>query len=60
MSKKKETTIKIYFKEGKIDKIPTKKWDDYEYIDGFFVVKRHGVWIAIYNMDSIDCIIVGG
>ncbi len=52
-------TIKIYFKDGKVDEIPPEIWDDYQYIDRLFVVKRRGVWIGIYNIDSVDCITVG-
>lgn len=54
-----EATIKVYFKDGKVDEIPSRIWDDYEYNDGMFVVKRRGVWIGIYNMDIVACVVVG-
>lgn len=55
-----KATIKVYFKDGKVDEIPSRIWDDYEYHDGgIFVVKRRGVWIGIYNIDCVDCIVVG-
>lgn len=58
MSKKKQK-IKVYFKDGKIDVIPQKFWNDYDYIDHNFVVIKNGRWIAIYNMDIVACVIVG-
>ena len=54
-----KATIKVYFNDGKVDEIPSKIWDDYEYNDGMFVVKRRGCWIGIYNMKCVDCIVVG-
>ncbi len=54
-----KATIKIFFKDGNVDEIPSRIWDDYQYIDRLFVVKRRNVWIGIYNMDAIDCITVG-
>ena len=54
-----KATIKIYFNDGKVDEIPSKIWDDYEYNDGLFVVKRCGCWIGIYNMKCVDCVVVG-
>ena len=53
-----KATIKIYFKDGKINELSAKIWDDYQYLDRIFVVKRRGVWIALYNMDAIDCIVI--
>ena len=55
----KKAAIKVFFKDGKVDILPSKIWDDYEYIDGMFVVKRRGVWIVVYNMESVTCISVG-
>lgn len=54
-----KATINIYFKDGKMYELQSKFWDDYQYLDRLFVVKRRGVWIGIYNMDAIDCITVG-
>lgn len=50
--------IKICFKDGLVDEIPQKLWDDYQYVDHNFVVKRQGQWIAIYNMDDVSCVVV--
>lgn len=57
--KKQKQKIRIYYKDGKNDVIPQKLWDDYEYIDGLFVVKKKGAWICICNMDVVTCICVG-
>jgi len=54
-----KATIKVYFKDGLVDEIPSRIWDDYQYVDRLFVVKRRGVWIGVYNMDSVACITVG-
>ena len=31
-----KATIKIYFKDGKIDELSAKIWDDYQYLEEFF------------------------
>ena len=62
MSKKnkpKKRKIKIYFRDGKCDIIPQRLWDDYEVNYGLFVVKKNGAWIAFYQMDLIECMVVG-
>ena len=53
-----KATINIYFKDGKMYELQSKFWDDYQYLDRLFVVKRRGVWIGIYNMDAVDCIVI--
>ena len=56
---KKKQKIKIYFKDGKKDIIPQRLWDDYDYIDGMFIVIKKEQWIAMYNRDTIACVVVG-
>lgn len=58
MAKKKKQKIKIYFYDGKSDVIPQKYWDDYEVNYGLFVVKKNEAWIAFYNLNIIDCVVV--
>lgn len=59
MSKKlKFGKIKIYFRDGHVDVIPRKLWDDYEYNGTLFVVKRCGAWVCCYNIGDISAIIV--
>ena len=58
MSKHKKK-IRIYFRDGKVDVIPQKLWDDYEVNDGLFVIKKKGAWIAFYQIDLIACMVVG-
>ena len=58
MSKTKKCKIKIYFKDGKVDVISQKFWDDYEVNYGLFVIKKHGAWIAFYSLDMIACMVV--
>ncbi len=60
MSKKrKKQKIRIRFRDGKIDIIPQKFWDDYEVNGGLFVIKKKGAWVAFYQMDIIECMVVG-
>ena len=55
---KKKQEIRIYFRDGKTEIIPQKFWDDYEVNYGLFVVKKNEAWIAFYNLDIIDCLVV--
>ena len=57
--KEKKQKIKIWFRDGKSDTIPQKFWDDYEVNNGLFVIKKHGEWKAFYQMDIIECVVVG-
>lgn len=59
MSKKKKKRIKIQCKEGKVDVIPQKYWDDYEVNWNLFVIKKNGEWVAFYSLDMITCMVVG-
>lgn len=59
MSKPKKRKIKILFKDGKVDVIPQKYWDDYECNYGLFIIKKNGEWVAFYSLDMIAAMIVG-
>lgn len=60
MSKKrKKQKIRIYFRDGKTDVIPQRLWDDYEVNGGLFVIKKKGAWLAFYQLDIIECMVVG-
>jgi len=58
MKKLKFGKIKVFFRDGKMDIIPKKLWDDYVYTDGLFVVKRSDVWVYVYSLSDISAIIV--
>ena len=58
-SRPKKKKIRIYFKDGKVDVIPQKHWDDYEVNYGLFVLKKGGEWVAFYSLDMIACMAVG-
>lgn len=58
MKKLKFGKIKIYFRDGKVDVIPKKLWDDYTYDGCLFIVKRCGAWVAVYNIGDVTAIIV--
>lgn len=60
MSKKrKKQKIRIRFRDRKIDIIPQRFWDDYEVNGGLFVIKKKGAWVAFYQLDIIECMVVG-
>lgn len=53
--------IEIYMKdkvgiETGVHRISASSWDDYEIVNGLFVVKKDGAWVAIYNLASVICI----
>ena len=54
--KKYKKKIRIYYMDGKSEIIPQKFWDDYEYINNNFVVKKDEKWVGIYNIDAVACI----
>lgn len=54
--KKQKELIRVFLKDGKVDEFTGKRWDDYEYLDGLFVIKKKGVWKVIYNMSCVSCI----
>lgn len=53
MDYSKKSKIRIYFKNGGCDVIPGKLWDDYEVVNGYFVVIKDGHWIAGYNLSEV-------
>ena len=34
------------------------KWDDYLYDGKYFIIKKDGAWVGMYNLDYIISIIV--
>ena len=58
MKKLKFGKIRIYFRDGKVDVIPRKKWDNYEYNGALFIIKRYGAWVATYNIGDISSVVV--
>lgn len=58
MKKLKFGKIKIYFRDGKVDTIPKRLYDNYEYNGALFVVKRCGAWVYTYNIGDISAVIV--
>ena len=57
--RKHKKKIRVWFKDGKVDIIPRKLWDDYEVNGNLFAVKKKGAWIGIYNLDVVACVTVG-
>lgn len=34
------------------------KWDDYLYDGKYFIIKKDGVWVGMYNLDYVISIVV--
>lgn len=51
--------IRIFFKNGNIDKWKKEKYTDYKYDGRCFIIMRKSQWIGIYNLDDISAITVG-
>lgn len=56
----KNNKIYIYFKDGKVDIWKSKEYTDYYYDRKCFIIIRKKRWVGIYNLDSIDAIVIGG
>lgn len=52
-------TIRVFFKDGNKDVIPSKLYNDYEYHDGWFIVNLNDKHVASYNMDDVAKVAVG-
>ena len=51
--------ITIYFKDSSFMDVWTKEeWDDYVYDGKYFIIKRNGQWVGMYNLDYVISIIV--
>lgn len=35
-----------------------KNWDDYDYVDGFIIIKNHGAWVAMYNAKEVFSVVL--
>lgn len=47
------TTIEINFRDGGSVIIEENQWDDYNYVDGFIVIKKDKAWVAMYNAKDV-------
>lgn len=50
--------IKIVMTNGEEVKWTKEEWDDYLYDEKYFIVKRNGQWVGMYNLDYVISIIV--
>lgn len=50
--------IRIYFKNGNIDKFKRKEYTDYKYDGRCFIVIKNKQYVGIYNIDDITAITV--
>lgn len=61
--KPKKQKIRVFFRDGKIDIIPQKFWDDYEVLAKdsgiYLIIIKNEQWIAGYNMRDVTAITVG-
>lgn len=52
------STIKIKMFDSEDIKWTGSSWDDYSYDGKFFIVKKDGAWVGMYNLDYIISIMV--
>lgn len=45
--------IRISFRNGGDIVIPADTWDDYDFMDGFIIIKKDNAWIAMYNARDV-------
>lgn len=45
--------IRISFRNGGDIVIPADTWDDYDFMDGFIIIKKNKTWIAMYNSRDV-------
>lgn len=61
--KPKKRKIRVFFRDGKIDIIPQRLWDDYEVLAKdsgiFLIIIKNEQWIAVYNMKDVTAFTVG-
>lgn len=51
-------TMRISFRDGGDIVIPEGIWDDFDYIDGFIIVKMGSAWIAMYNAKDVFSVVL--
>lgn len=50
--------IKIVMSNSEEVKWTKEEWDDYVYDGKYFIIKRNGQWVGMYNLDYVISIIV--
>ena len=51
-------SIKIVMANSEELTWPKEEWDDYIYDGKYFIIKKDGQWVGIYNLSYIICIVV--
>ena len=51
-------TMRISFRDGGDIVIPKGTWDDFDYVDGFIIVKMGSAWIAMYNAKDVFSVVL--
>lgn len=46
------TEIEINFRDSGTITIDS-NWDDFDFCDGFLIIKNHGAWVAGYNLKDV-------
>lgn len=50
--------IRISFRNGGDIVIPADTWDDYDFFEGFIVIKKNYTWIAMYNAQDVFSVVL--
>ena len=51
-------TIRISFRDAGEIVIPEGTWDDYDFRDGFIIIKKDKAWIAMYNAKDVFSLVL--
>ena len=51
-------TIRINFRDAGEILIPEGVWDDYDFRDGFIIIKKDKAWIAMYNAKDVFSLVL--
>jgi hypothetical protein len=50
--------IRISFRNSGDIVIPADTWDDYDFFEGFIVIKKNDTWIAMYNAQDVFSVVL--
>ena len=50
--------IRINFRDAGEIIIPEDTWDDYDFYNGFIIIKKDKAWIAMYNAKDVFSLVL--
>ena len=52
------TQMRISFRHGGDIVIPQEDWDDYDFCEGFIIIKKDQAWVAMYNAKDVFSVVL--